>query len=101
MRAPATDGLDVAVWTDEGPGPSEDVLADVVFYVPPYLGGAQPLAAMARRSRRHLRPNHETRSDVNVGLSADVPADTESLTEPRAGGRQPLVFAIYPRSSSC
>jgi phosphoglycerate dehydrogenase-like enzyme len=47
----ATDGLDVAVWTDEGPGPSDDGLADVVFYVPPYLGGAEPLAAMARMPR--------------------------------------------------
>jgi phosphoglycerate dehydrogenase-like enzyme len=47
----ATDGLDVAVWTDEGPAPSDDVLADVVFYVPPYLGGAEPLAAMARMPR--------------------------------------------------
>lgn len=47
----ATDGLDVAVWTDNGPGPSDDVLADVVFYVPPYLGGAEPLAAMARMPR--------------------------------------------------
>lgn len=47
----ATDGLDVAVWSDEGPAPSDDVLADVVFYVPPYLGGQPPLAAMARMPR--------------------------------------------------
>jgi phosphoglycerate dehydrogenase-like enzyme len=47
----ATDGLDVAVWTDDGPAPSDEVLADVVFYVPPYLGGAEPLAAMARMPR--------------------------------------------------
>jgi phosphoglycerate dehydrogenase-like enzyme len=47
----ATDGLDVAVWTDDGPGPCDDVLADVVFFVPPYLGGAGPLAAMSRMPR--------------------------------------------------
>ena len=46
-----TDGLDVAVWTDHGPPPGDDVLADVVFFVPPYLGGSEPLAAMARMPR--------------------------------------------------
>jgi phosphoglycerate dehydrogenase-like enzyme len=47
----ATDGLDVTVWTDEGPAPSDDVLAEVRFFVPPYLAGAAPLEAMARMPR--------------------------------------------------
>ena len=35
----ATEGLDVVVWTDDGPEPPQDVLDDVVLYVPAYLTG--------------------------------------------------------------
>jgi phosphoglycerate dehydrogenase-like enzyme len=47
----ATDGLDVTVWTNDAPAPDDDVLADVVFFVPPYLGGDMPLQSMRRMPR--------------------------------------------------
>jgi phosphoglycerate dehydrogenase-like enzyme len=49
--AGATDGLEVAVWTDDGPPPADDVLDRVTFYVPAYQGGARALEAMARMPR--------------------------------------------------
>ncbi|HET7900922.1 MAG TPA: 2-hydroxyacid dehydrogenase [Candidatus Nanopelagicales bacterium] len=47
----AVDGLDVAIWTDEGPEPAQDVLDDVVLYVPAYQGGDRALEAVARMPR--------------------------------------------------
>jgi phosphoglycerate dehydrogenase-like enzyme len=49
--AGATDGLDIAVWTDDGPPPADDVLDRVTFYVPAYQGGARALEAMGRMPR--------------------------------------------------
>lgn len=47
----ATEGLDVAVWTDDGPEPPQHVLDDVVLYVPAYQGGTRALEATARMPR--------------------------------------------------
>lgn len=47
----ATLGLDVAVWTDDGPEPPQEVLDDVVLYVPAYQGGRRALQATARMPR--------------------------------------------------
>ena len=47
----ATAGLDVAVWGDGGPVPSQDVLDDVVLYVPAYQGGLPALEAVRRMPR--------------------------------------------------
>ena len=47
----ATDGLDVAIWTDDGPEPPQEVLDDVVLYVPAYQGGTRALEAAARMPR--------------------------------------------------
>jgi phosphoglycerate dehydrogenase-like enzyme len=47
----ATAGLEVAVWTDDGPTPAADVLERVTFYVPAYQGGARALEAMRRMPR--------------------------------------------------
>ncbi|MFN8147448.1 MAG: 2-hydroxyacid dehydrogenase [Candidatus Nanopelagicales bacterium] len=47
----ATEGLDVAVWTDDGPEPPQQVLDDVVLYVPAYQGGTRALEAVARMPR--------------------------------------------------
>ncbi len=47
----ATTGLDIAVWTDDGPMPPQDVLDDVVLYVPAYQGGTRALEAAARMPR--------------------------------------------------
>ncbi len=47
----ATLGLDVAVWTDDGPEPPQEVLDDVVLYVPAYQGGPRALQATARMPR--------------------------------------------------
>lgn len=47
----AADGLDVAVWELGSPEPPQDVLDDVVLYVPEYQGGPAVLEAMARMPR--------------------------------------------------
>ena len=47
----AGDGLDVAVWTDDGPEPAQEVLDDVVLYVPAYQGGRRALEAARRMPR--------------------------------------------------
>lgn len=47
----ATEGLDVAVWTDDGPLPPDVVLERVTFYVPAYQGGARALESMRRMPR--------------------------------------------------
>ncbi len=47
----ATAGLDVAVWTDDGPEPPQAVLDDVVLYVPAYQGGRRALEATGRMPR--------------------------------------------------
>lgn len=47
----ATEGLDVVVWTDDGPEPPQDVLDDVVLYVPAYQGGRRALEAASRMPR--------------------------------------------------
>ncbi|MCA0331109.1 MAG: 2-hydroxyacid dehydrogenase [Actinobacteria bacterium] len=47
----AADGLDVAVWELGAPEPPQEVLDDVVLYVPEYQGGAAALQAMARMPR--------------------------------------------------
>lgn len=47
----ATDGLDVAVWQEGEPRPPQDVLDDVVLYVPAYQGGRSALEAAAHMPR--------------------------------------------------
>lgn len=49
--AGATDGLDVVVWTDDGPEPPQALLDDVVLYVPAYQGGRRALEAAGRMPR--------------------------------------------------
>ena len=47
----ATDGLDVVVWGEDDPVPPQDVLDDVVLYVPAYQGGRASLEAVRRMPR--------------------------------------------------
>jgi phosphoglycerate dehydrogenase-like enzyme len=49
--AGATDGLDVAVWSEDQPAPPAAVLDDVVLYVPAYQGGRAALEAVRRMPR--------------------------------------------------